>query len=114
MADNANLVVLSTFSDGDTAARIARLLVDERLAACVNLVPTVRSVYRWQGAICDEPEALAIIKTTSERYAALAARLAELHPYQLPEILALPISAGHAPYLAWLAGEVSVQPPSAP
>jgi periplasmic divalent cation tolerance protein len=107
VADNANLVVLSTFSDGDTAARIARTLVDERLAACVNLVPTVRSVYRWQGAICDEPEALAIIKTTGERYAALAARLAELHPYQVPEILALPVAAGHAPYLAWLAGEVA-------
>jgi len=114
VADNANLVVLSTFSDGDTAARIARMLVEERLAACVNLVPTVRSVYRWQGVICDEPEALAIIKTTVERYPALAARLAELHPYQLPEILALPVTAGHAPYLAWLAGEVSAQPPSAP
>lgn len=107
MADNANLIVLSTFPDGDTAARIARTLVDEQLAACVNLVPTVRSVYRWQGAICDEAEALAIIKTTAERYAALAARLAELHPYQVPEIIALPIAAGHAPYLAWLAGQVA-------
>ena len=107
------LVVLSTFDDVDTAARIARTLVEERLAACVNLVPTVRSIYRWQGEISDDPEALAIMKTTAERYPALAARLAELHPYQVPEILALPIAAGHAPYLSWLAGEVD-QPPSAP
>lgn len=117
MADLSNLIVLSTFPDADTAARIARSLVEEQLAACVNLVPTVRSVYRWQGSLCDEAEALAIIKTTAERYPALAARLAELHPYQVPEIVALPIAAGHAPYLAWLAGQVATdtgQPPSAP
>ena len=105
-------MVLSTFPDPDKAAQVARVLVDERLAACVNLVATVRSIYRWQAAVQDDTETLAIIKTTSERYAALAARLAELHPYQVPEILALPLAAGHPPYLAWLAGET--QPPSAP
>lgn len=101
------LVVLSTFPDADKAAEIARVLVDERLAACVNLVPTVRSIYRWQGAIQDEAEALAVIKTTAERYPALASRLAELHPYDVPEILALPLDDGHAKYLAWLAGAVA-------
>jgi periplasmic divalent cation tolerance protein len=114
VSDAAALVLLSTFDTADTAARVARALVEERLAACVNLIPTVRSIYRWQGAICDEAETLAVIKTTAERYPAVAARLVELHPYQVPEILALPIAAGHAPYLAWLAGEVADQPPSAP
>ena len=114
MADHAALVVLSTFGDADTAARVARTLVEESLVACVNIIPTVRSIYRWQGAISDDPEALAIIKTTTDRYPALAARIAELHPYQVPKILALPIAAGHPPYLAWLTGEVSGQPPSAP
>ena len=103
MHDPAALVVLSTFPDADKAAQVARVLVDERLAACVNLVATVRSIYRWQAAIQDDAEALAIIKTTADRYPALAARLAELHPYEVPEILALPVAAGHAPYLAWLA-----------
>jgi periplasmic divalent cation tolerance protein len=90
-----------------TRPRRSRVLVDERLAACVNLVPTVRSIYRWQGAIQDDAEALAVIKTTAERYPALASRLAELHPYDVPEILALPLDDGHAKYLAWLAGAVA-------
>ena len=100
------IVVLSTFPDAEKAANVARALVDERLAACVNVVASVRSIYRWQGAVQDDAEVLAIIKTTSERYAALAARLAELHPYEVPEILALPIADGHPPYLAWLAGQL--------
>src|SRR5690349_11407899 len=67
-----SFVVLSTFPDADTAARIARTLVEEQLAACVNVVPAVRSIYRWEGKVCDEAETLAVIKTTAERYAALA------------------------------------------
>ena len=105
MADVTALVVLSTFPDAETAARIARVLVDERLAACANLVAAVRSIYRWQGAIQDDAESLAIIKTTTDRYPALAARIAELHPYEVPEIIALPLAGGHPPYLAWLAGQ---------
>jgi periplasmic divalent cation tolerance protein len=101
------LVVLSTFPDADKAAQVARVLVEERLAACVNLVATVRSIYRWQGVVQDDAEALAIIKTTPERYPALAARLAELHPYDVAEIIALPLADGHPPYLAWLAGAVT-------
>ncbi len=106
MADVA-LVVLSTFPDHDTAARIARVLVEDRLAACVNLLPTVRSIYRWEGKVCDEAETLAVIKTTAERYAALAARITELHPYQVAEVIALPLADGHPPYLAWLAEQVA-------
>jgi periplasmic divalent cation tolerance protein len=105
--DVAALVVLSTFPDADAAARVARALVEARLAACVNLVPTVRSIYRWQGAISDDAEVLAVIKTTAERYPALAAKIAELHPYQVPEIVALPLADGHPPYLAWLAAQVA-------
>jgi periplasmic divalent cation tolerance protein len=105
--DVAALVVLSTFPDAEKAAQVARVLVDERLAACVNLVASVRSIYRWQGAIQDDAESLAIIKTTADRYPALAARLAELHPYDVAEILALPLAEGHPPYLAWLSGAVT-------
>ena len=107
MPDVAALVVFSTFPDADTAARVARALVDEQLAACVNVVPTIRSIYRWEGEVCDEAEALAVVKTTAERYAALAARLAELHPYQVPEVIALPRVDGHPPDLAGLADQVA-------
>jgi periplasmic divalent cation tolerance protein len=107
MIDVAALVVLSTFPDADTAARVARTLVELQLAACVNVVPAVRSIYRWEGKVCDEAETLAVIKTTAECYAALAAKIAELHPYQVPELIALPLADGHPPYLAWLAEQVA-------
>lgn len=99
------LVVLSTFPTPDKAAEIARILVEEQLCACVNLVPQVRSIYRWQGAVSDETETLAIIKTTQERYDALAGRLIALHPYEVPEMIAVPLVGGHAPYLAWVVNE---------
>jgi periplasmic divalent cation tolerance protein len=100
-------VALSTAPDADTAARIARVLVEERLAACVNLIPAVRSIYRWQGRIEDEAEVLLVIKTRIERVEALAARLRALHPYELPELVALPVAAGLAPYLDWVAAEAA-------
>ena len=99
----AVIVVFSTFPNEDKAADIARTLVSEQLCACVNLVPPVRSIYRWQGEICDERETLAIIKTTRERFDALQERLIELHPYEVPEVIALPVEAGHPPYLDWVA-----------
>jgi periplasmic divalent cation tolerance protein len=101
------VVVLSTFPDEARAADIARVLVEARLAACVNLVASARSIYRWQGAIEEAREVLAVIKTTSERLEALRARLVELHPYELPEVIALPIIGGHAGYLDWIASETS-------
>ncbi len=104
MTDTRALVVLTTLPTSQSAAEIARVLVEEQLAACVNMVPAVRSIYRWQGAISDETETLAIIKTTTDRYDALAARLIVLHPYEVPEVIALTIHDGHAPYLAWLIG----------
>lgn len=96
------LVVLSTFPPGDGAAATARTLVEERLAACVNLLPGVRSIYVWDGAVCDEPEQLALIKTTQDRFEELRARLLELHGYSVPEVLALPVDDGHLAYLGWV------------
>ena len=99
------VVVFSTFPSPDKAAEIARILVDEGLAACVNLLPAVRSIYRWKEQLQDDTETLAVIKTASAD--ALIARLVALHPYELPEAIALPVVAGHAPYLAWVTGSPS-------
>lgn len=104
--NSAVVVLLSTLPNTEKAAEIAHILVEERLAACVNLVPGVRSIYRWDGAVSDDTETLAIIKTTVARRGALAARLVALHPYEVPELLELPIGGGHAPYLAWVAASV--------
>ena len=99
------LLCLSTCPDAETAATVARALVAERLAACVNRVPGAVSTYRWQGTLHDEAEVLLLIKTTRRRLAALDKRLVELHPYQVPELIALDVADGHAPYLDWLARE---------
>ena len=103
----AVLAVFSTFPNPDKAAEVARILVSEQLAACVNLVGSVRSIYRWKGDISDDSETLAIIKTTRDRFDALRARLVELHPYEVAEVIALPVEAGHAPYLAWVESETA-------
>jgi periplasmic divalent cation tolerance protein len=101
------LVILVTVPDPEKAAEIARALVEERLAACGNVLPGARSIYRWEGKIQDEREALLLLKTSRARFEALRARLVALHPYQVPEILAVPVEAGSAPYLAWIARETS-------
>lgn len=100
-------MVLTNLPSPEKAAEIARILVEERLAACVNIVPAIRSIYRWKDAIQDEAETLAIAKTTAERAEALHGRLLALHPYQTPEVIALPVAGGHAPYLAWVAASVA-------
>lgn len=102
MATDA-LVCLVTAPDEETAARIGRVFVEEALAACVNLVPGLRSLYRWEGRVEDEGEVLMIVKTRRARLAELEARLAEVHPYDTPELLALPVEGGAPAYLAWLA-----------
>lgn len=101
----AVLVVFSTFPNPDKAAEVARILVSEQLCACVNLVGAVRSIYRWKGEVSDDTETLAVIKTTRERFDAMKARLVELHPYEVAEVIAMPVEAGHAPYLAWVEAE---------
>jgi periplasmic divalent cation tolerance protein len=99
------LVVLVTTPTPERAAEIARAVVEERLAACGNVVPGLRSIYRWEGKLQDEGEALLVLKTTRARFEALKERVLALHPYQVPEVIALPVQAGSAPYLAWIAGE---------
>jgi periplasmic divalent cation tolerance protein len=98
---------LVTAGSIENAEQIARALVEERLAACVNIVPGVRSIYRWQGQIADEAEWLLVMKSTRGRYAALEARVRELHSYAVPEVIALTIAEGSRPYLDWLVGSVS-------
>ncbi|MHB8814153.1 MAG: divalent-cation tolerance protein CutA [Steroidobacteraceae bacterium] len=100
------IVVLTTCPDEPAAARIARELVESGLAACATRVGPVHSTYRWQGAIQDEPEVLLVIKTVSTRYSELEMRLKSLHPYEVPEIIAVPVTAGSADYLSWLGGAV--------
>lgn len=96
------LVTLCTCPDDETAERIASALVAERLAACVNRLPGLTSVYLWQGRVERDKETLLLIKTTDARFAALARRLRELHPYELPEIIAIPVTKGLPEYLQWV------------
>jgi len=96
------LVVLCSCPDEATAAGIATALLAGELAACVNCVPGIRSIYRWDGQIKDDTEVLLVIKTRTARYAALEAALRAQHPYDLPEIIALPVVAGSHDYLNWI------------
>lgn len=97
------LIILCTCPDRTTAERIAETVVSERLAACVNIAPGLTSIYRWEGQIQREAELLLLIKTRQAVYPQLEARIRELHPYQVPEIIALPIQTGSAAYLDWIA-----------
>jgi periplasmic divalent cation tolerance protein len=101
-AQEGVLLVLTNCPDEATATRIRRDLVDGRLAACVNQLGPVQSTYRWQGAVEEASEVTLLIKTTRQRYAAVEARLRQLHPYSVPEILALPVEGGLADYLNWV------------
>lgn len=96
------VVVLSTFPADRDPLTLARTLVDERLAACVNVLPAMQSVYRWEGRVDQAAEYQLIMKTTTDRVEALERRLTELHPYDVPELLVLPVSGGSAAYLRWV------------
>src|SRR5579863_4403197 len=96
------LIVFATCSNGDEADRIARATVEEKLAACVQVLTPVRSIYRWQGELKIDEEILVLFKTTAERFSALQSRITELHSYETPEILAVPVRAGAEKYLRWL------------
>ena len=98
----APAILLCTCPDLDSARALAASLVEARLAACVNLLPGVRSTYRWQGEIHDDTEVLLVIKTTGERFDALRTRLAALHPYEVPELVAVGIADGLPAYLDWI------------
>ena len=100
------VIVLTALGAPPDAERIARALVEERLAACVNVVPGVVSIYRWKGNVEREPELMLVIKTMAQKVDALKARLVELHPYELPEVVVIPIAGGHKAYLDWLEEQV--------
>ena len=101
-------VAFSTAPDEAVAARIARALVDERLAACVNVHGPMTSVYRWKGQVARDSERQLVIKTTRDRLGALDARLRALHPYELPEFIVLAVDGGRTAYLQWVADETKM------
>jgi periplasmic divalent cation tolerance protein len=101
------LLAYCTCPDAESAAKIAHALVKERLAACVNQLPGVRSTYRWHGSVEQADEVLLLIKTTTDRLDALTVRLRTLHPYELPELIAVEVRAGLPAYLNWVATETS-------
>lgn len=104
------ILVLVTAPSADKASELARTLVEEQLAACGNVLPGVRSIYRWEGKVHDEPEALLILKTRAALFEPLRERIVSLHPYQVPEVLRLDVSAGHLPYLEWIGANVRPSP----
>jgi periplasmic divalent cation tolerance protein len=99
------ILILTNVPDEQSAHHIARSLVAQRLAACVNILPGVRSVYQWQGAVEEANEISLLIKTTEARYTELEAAIKSAHPYDVPEIIAIPIAGGLPAYLDWLAAE---------
>jgi periplasmic divalent cation tolerance protein len=107
MNEAGAIVVLVTAASTQQAESIARTLVAERLAACVNLLPGVRSIYRWQGQVADQPEVLLVIKTRRELFTPLSERVKALHSYEVPEVIALDVVEGSEPYLRWLTGETT-------
>lgn len=99
-------IVLMTAPDADAAESLVRTLVDERLVACGNVMPGLTSIYRWQGEVERDAEALVVLKTTADALPRLLERAAALHPYDVPELLAFPVSEGHGPYLEWITENV--------
>jgi periplasmic divalent cation tolerance protein len=104
------LLVLTNLPDRATAERLAETLIEQRLAACINILAPCRSVYRWRDAVQHDEEHPMLIKTSAERYGALEAAICAGHPYELPEIIAVPIERGLAAYLEWVNRETRAQP----
>jgi periplasmic divalent cation tolerance protein len=102
------LIVFSTFGSEDDAVRVTRLLVEERLIACANLLPGARSIYRWNDGVADEREVVVIMKTRKQDWSALQSRLHELHSYDIPECIAVRMAAGAPRYMEWL--EAALEP----
>ena len=95
-------VAITTCPDQRTAEELASWLIDQRLAACVNVIPGVRSYYEWKGRVCNDAEFILLMKTRADRYPRLEKTIVERHPYELPEVIAMPIEAGLAGYLGWI------------
>jgi periplasmic divalent cation tolerance protein len=107
MNDTTGLLILTNLPDQQSANALARRLLEQGLAACVNIMPPVQSIYRWQGVIEEATEVSVMIKTTVARYDALQQAIMAVHPYEVPEIIAIPIRAGLPAYLDWLQKETS-------
>jgi periplasmic divalent cation tolerance protein len=101
------VVVLCTFANQEDALRIAGAVIEARLAACVNILPGVQSIYRWKGEVEQAEEVLALMKTSQQGFSALRDRIKQMHAYETPEIIAVPIVEGLAEYLAWVGEQVS-------
>jgi periplasmic divalent cation tolerance protein len=102
----SEILILCTADRLELAREIAIALVQAREAACVNIIPGIHSIYRWEGELCDEGEFLLLIKSSAESFEAVRSRIRSLHTYQVPEIIAVPISQGDSSYLAWLRSSV--------
>lgn len=113
-ADSEVLLVLSSLPDQAAAQQLARTLIERRLAACVSVLAPCTSVYRWRGTVEEAAEVPVLIKTTADRYAELESTLRALHPYELPEIIAVPVVRGLPGYLDWVAGETTSPAISSP
>lgn len=110
MSDQYVLVLTTMPAAGDAATVFARTLVEERLVACANLLPPMRSIYRWEGDVQDDEERQVVLKTTSARVPALLDRIRQLHPYDVPEFIVLPVADGSEAYLEWIRGATSPGP----
>jgi periplasmic divalent cation tolerance protein len=101
------ILIMSTTDTIELAQKIASALVEAREAACVSIVAGIQSIYRWEGKVCNEGEHLLLIKSSTEKFEAVRSRIRQLHPYEVPEIVAVSITAGDPAYLAWLLSSVS-------
>ncbi len=99
------LVILCTFPELSQARQVGTVLVEKQLAACVNIIPGLESLFRWEGKVCRETEVMAVIKTGRDCFSALKEALVELHPYDVPEVLALPVAGGAEAYMDWVREE---------
>jgi periplasmic divalent cation tolerance protein len=104
------IIVLTTLPNADAAAELGKTLVGEALVACANVLPAVRSIYRWKEKVHDESEVLVLLKTRQDQFERLKARILELHPYEVPEVVAVRVEQGHQAYLDWVAKESAPGP----
>jgi len=104
------LLVITSLPDMEAAKALARRLINANLAACVQLQPGVQSIYRWDGRVCDEQEVVLVAKTTAQQWSAISSFIKQNHPYDMPEIIAQPISHSHADYAGWVIAETTVSP----
>ena len=102
MSNTSEIIILCTVDSSELGEQIAAALVESREAACVNIISGIRSIYRWEGKLCRDAELLLVIKSVTEKFEAVREKIRRMHTYQVPEVIAVPISAGDADYLKWL------------